>query len=84
MRRFRNAVLGAALLAVVGEGRGHDRAPAHPAEGALVLQPVHRAPARADPARPVEEPEGTPGPGASLPVGAPHFTLGMLKEFTAE
>ena len=29
-------------------------------------------------------PEGTPGPDASLPVGAPHFTLGMLKEFTVE
>ena len=31
-----------------------------------------------------EIPEGTPGPDASLPVGAPHFTLGMLKEFTVE
>jgi plastocyanin len=31
-----------------------------------------------------EIPEGTPGPDASLPAGAPHFTLGMLKEFTVE
>ena len=30
------------------------------------------------------EPEGTPGPDASLPIGAPHFTLGMIKEFTVE
>lgn len=31
-----------------------------------------------------EIPEGTPDPAASLPAGAPHFTLGMLQEFTVE
>jgi hypothetical protein len=31
-----------------------------------------------------EIPEGTPGPDASLPIGAPHFTLGMIEEFTVE
>jgi hypothetical protein len=31
-----------------------------------------------------EVPEGTPGPDASLPIGAPHFTLGMIKEFTVQ
>jgi plastocyanin len=31
-----------------------------------------------------EIPEGTPDPAASPPTGAPHFTLGMLQEFTVE
>lgn len=31
-----------------------------------------------------EIPEGTPDPAASLPAGPPHFTLGMLDEFTVE
>lgn len=31
-----------------------------------------------------EIPEGTPGPDASLPIGAPHFTQGMLAEFTVQ
>jgi len=31
-----------------------------------------------------EIPEGTPGPDASLPIGPPHFTQGMLAEFTVQ
>jgi uncharacterized cupredoxin-like copper-binding protein len=31
-----------------------------------------------------EIPEGTPGPDASLPLGAPHFTQGMLQEFAVQ
>jgi plastocyanin len=31
-----------------------------------------------------EIPEGTPDPAASPPTGAPHFTLGMLQEFTVQ
>ncbi len=31
-----------------------------------------------------ELPEGSLGPDASLPAGAPHFTQGMLAEFTVE